>query len=65
MLPIALPEGAHDVRAEILDGSGDLIAGLVKQGRVKFSGKCGLAWIRSRPAMPSDIRAPGTVIVPQ
>jgi tetratricopeptide (TPR) repeat protein len=61
VLPLALTEQPHDVRAEILDGGGELIAGLVKSGQVKFSGKCGLAWIRSRPATPGDVRAPGTV----
>ena len=65
VLVLSLPAQALGVRAEILDGAGEPIAGLAKTAQVKFSGRCGLAWMRSRTAVPGDVRAPGTVTRPQ
>jgi tetratricopeptide (TPR) repeat protein len=62
---LSLPDAKNEVRAQVFDSSGDPIEGLSKSGDILFAGKCGFAWIRSRSAIPADVRAPGTVTRPR
>jgi tetratricopeptide (TPR) repeat protein len=58
---VALPDGPASVRVTFLDGSGNVVEGLSKTVDISRAGSCGLAWARARSALPSEIRAPGTM----
>ena len=65
VLSLALDPGPHAVQARVLDGSANPIEGLVRTAALDVSGKCALAWLRSRTALPTDVRAPGTITQPK
>ncbi len=60
---LSLPPGPAPVQVVFLDASDQAVDGLAKTTDVTFAGKCGLAWARSRGAVPASPVAPGTIAV--
>jgi tetratricopeptide (TPR) repeat protein len=60
---LGLPPEPAPVQVHFLDGSDRLLESLSKPAEVTFAGKCGLAWVRARSALPAAPAAPGTTAV--
>ena len=60
---LSLPPGPAPVQVVFLDAADRAVDGLAKTTDVTFAGKCGLAWARSRSAVPASPVAPGTIAV--
>jgi len=58
---MALPAEKQQAKVSFLDASEHSLPDLAKTAAVEFAGTCGLAWVRSRSAIPADVRAPGSV----
>jgi len=58
---VSLSSERRSIDLNFLDTSDNPVAGLPKTTNVEFAGRCGIAWTRSRSAIPTDPRAPNSL----
>ena len=60
---LGLPPASASVQVGFVDASGQVLERLTKTTEITFAGTCGLAWARSRGAVPASPTAPGTTAI--